>query len=142
MVYQAYWSIFLKELSVSFREAPRCILDRTDKSKHGGSWLPGSVLNIAECCLSPTTYPRKNDDSVAIVWRDESHDDAAVNSMTLKELREQVMYVLSCIIHLQNFYLFMFLAYQLHPVVVVTQVPLSFHHIKGMKLLISFVALT
>ncbi|GMN67967.1 hypothetical protein TIFTF001_037049 [Ficus carica] len=90
---EAYWSIVLKELSVSFREAPRCILDKTDKSKHGGSWLPGSVLNIAECCLFPTPYPRKNDDSLAVVWRDEGRDDYSVNSMTLKEIREQVMLV-------------------------------------------------
>ncbi|KAM2126577.1 hypothetical protein ACFX1R_006576 [Malus domestica] len=28
---EAYWSVVLKELSVSFREAPNCIVDRTDK---------------------------------------------------------------------------------------------------------------
>ncbi|RVW48646.1 putative acyl-activating enzyme 18, peroxisomal [Vitis vinifera] len=63
---EVYWSMVLKELSVLFHRAPRCILDTTDKSKHGGTWLPGAVLNIAECCLLP---------------------------MTLKELREQVMLV-------------------------------------------------
>ena len=78
----------LKELSVSFREAPKCILDRADKSKPGGSWLPGLVLNIAECCLFPTAYPRKEKDSPAIVWRDEGYDDSEVNILTLKELRE------------------------------------------------------
>ncbi|PON98120.1 2,3-dihydroxybenzoate-AMP ligase [Trema orientale] len=90
---EAYWSIILKELSVSFREAPKCILDRADKSKPSGSWLPGSVLNIAECCLLPTEYPRKKDNSPAIVWRDEGYDDSEVNVLTLKELRERVMLV-------------------------------------------------
>lgn len=88
-----YWSIVLKELSVIFRESPRCIVDTTDKSKHGGSWLPGSVLNIAECCLIPMNHPSKQDDSLAVVWRDEGSDDSPVNQMTLKELRKQVMLV-------------------------------------------------
>ena len=61
-------------------------------SKHGGTWLPGSVLNIAECCLHSSSYPRKQDDSLAIVWRDDWCDDSPVNQMTLKELREKVMY--------------------------------------------------
>ncbi|KAF7120580.1 hypothetical protein RHSIM_Rhsim13G0231200 [Rhododendron simsii] len=90
---EVYWSLVLKELSIQFREAPKCILDTSDKSKHGGSWLPGSVLNIAECCLMSTNYPRKEDNSLAIVWRDENCDDSQVNQMTLKELREQVMLV-------------------------------------------------
>ncbi|PRQ35725.1 putative acetate--CoA ligase [Rosa chinensis] len=90
---EAYWSIILKELSISFREAPKCILDRTEKSKHGGVWLQDSVLNIAECCLLPIRQPRREDDSVAVIWRDEGCDDSAVNCMTLKELREQVMLV-------------------------------------------------
>lgn len=92
--FQAYWSIVLKEISVVFREPPKCILDRTDKSKHGGTWLPGSALNIAECCLLPSNYPSKNDDSVAVVWRDDRCDDSPVNRMTYKELRGQVMYAL------------------------------------------------
>ncbi|KAM1472451.1 hypothetical protein ACFX13_029405 [Malus domestica] len=91
---EAYWSLVLKELSVSFRKVPKCILDRTDKSKRSGSWLPHSVFNIAECCLLPTSHPRKEDDSLAVVWRDEGcDDDSFVNHMTLKELREQVMLV-------------------------------------------------
>lgn len=89
---QAYWSIILKELSVSFRKAPKCILDTTDKSKHGGTWLPGAVLNIAECCLLPSSHPRKQDSDLAVVWRDEGHDDSDVQHMSLKEFREQVMY--------------------------------------------------
>ncbi|KAK3014756.1 hypothetical protein RJ639_007941, partial [Escallonia herrerae] len=88
-----YWSIVLKELSILFREPPNCILDTSDKSKHGGTWIPGSVLNIAECCLLPSNYPAKKDDGIAIVWRDEGCDDSNVNQMTLKELREQVMFV-------------------------------------------------
>ncbi|GMY16105.1 probable CoA ligase CCL12 isoform X1 [Fagus crenata] len=90
---EAYWSIVLKELSVSFHEAPEYILDTTDKLKHGGTWFPGSVLNIAECCLLPRTHPRKEDNSLAIVWRDEGCDDSNINHMTLKEFRERVMSV-------------------------------------------------
>lgn len=90
---EVYWSIVLKELSILFRKAPKCILDTSDKSKLGGTWLSGSILNIAECCLMPTNYPNKQDDSLAIVWRDEGYDDSSVNRMTLKELREQVMFV-------------------------------------------------
>ncbi|XP_062172172.1 probable CoA ligase CCL12 isoform X2 [Alnus glutinosa] len=90
---EAYWSIVLKELAVSFRDAPNCILDTTDKSKHGGTWLPGSVLNIAECCLLPRSHPRKEDSSLAVVWRDEGCDDSNISHMTLKEFRERVMLV-------------------------------------------------
>ena len=89
---QLYWSLVLKELSVSFVEPPKCILDTSsDPSKHGGTWLPGSVLNIADCCLQPTPYPHKTDDTLAVVWRDEGFDDSEVNGMTLKQLRHQVM---------------------------------------------------
>ncbi|GMY16103.1 putative acyl-activating enzyme 18, peroxisomal [Fagus crenata] len=80
---EAYWSIVLRELSVSFHEAPKYILDTTDKLKHGGTWFPGSVLNIAECCLL----------RLAIVWRDEGCDDSNINHVTLKEFRERVMSV-------------------------------------------------
>ncbi|KAB1996677.1 hypothetical protein ERO13_D13G216800v2 [Gossypium hirsutum] len=91
---EVYWSIILKELSVTFHEPPKCILDTTDKSRPGGTWLPGSVLNIAECCLLPSIHPRKEDDSCAIVWRDEGDDDDSdVNRITLKQLREQVILV-------------------------------------------------
>ncbi|XP_050369523.1 probable CoA ligase CCL12 [Argentina anserina] len=90
---EAYWSILLKELSLQFRDAPKLILDKTEKSRRGGVWLQDSVLNIAECCLLPIRQPRKEDDSVAVIWRDEGCDDSAVNCMTLKELREQVMLV-------------------------------------------------
>ncbi|KAK6937010.1 AMP-dependent synthetase/ligase [Dillenia turbinata] len=88
-----YWSIVLKEIAISFREPPRCIVDTTDESKPGGTWLPGSVLNIAECCLLPTNYPRKSDDGIAVVWRDEWSDDSPVNHLTLREFRQQVMLV-------------------------------------------------
>ena len=48
---QLYWSLILKELSVSFVEPPKCILDTSDPSKHGGTWLPvlSSTLLIAVC---------------------------------------------------------------------------------------------
>lgn len=90
---EIYWSIVLKELSVWFHEAPSCILDETDKSKPGGTWFPGSVLNIAECCLLPTSYPGKMDSNVAIVWREEGCDDNPVCHLTLKDIRDQVMLV-------------------------------------------------
>ncbi|KAJ1426115.1 AMP-dependent synthetase/ligase [Sesbania bispinosa] len=94
---QVYWSLVLKELSVSFVESPKCILDTSDPSKHGGTWLPGSVLNIADCCLQPSSHPNKPDDSLAIVWRDEGFDDSEVNRITLKQLRQQVMLVANAI---------------------------------------------
>ncbi|KAI3706318.1 hypothetical protein L6452_23971 [Arctium lappa] len=87
-----YWSIILEKLSIRFHQPPKCILDNSDESKHGGTWLPGSVLNIAECCLLSTSEPNKENESVAIVWRDERFDNSEVNTMTLKELRHQVMY--------------------------------------------------
>ncbi|XP_059628797.1 probable CoA ligase CCL12 [Cornus florida] len=90
---EVYWSIVLKELSVLFREVPNCILDTSVTSKHGGTWLPGSVLNIAECCLLSANNSKKQDDSLAVVWRAEGCDDSHVNHMTVKELREQVMLV-------------------------------------------------
>ncbi|KAH1236801.1 putative acyl-activating enzyme 18, peroxisomal [Glycine max] len=96
--FSVYWSLILKELSVSFVEPPKCILDTSsDPSKHGGTWLPGSVLNIADCCLQPTPYPHKTDDTLAVVWRDEGFDDSEVNGMTLKQLRHQVMLVANAI---------------------------------------------
>ncbi|KAL1832011.1 hypothetical protein DCAR_0102027 [Daucus carota subsp. sativus] len=90
---EVYWPLILKELSLSFREEPKCILDTTDRTKRSGSWLPGSVLNIAECCLLATSHPKKQENSLAIVWRDEGFDDSSINSMTLRDLREQVMLV-------------------------------------------------
>ncbi|XP_055814588.1 probable CoA ligase CCL12 isoform X2 [Solanum dulcamara] len=90
---EIYWSIVLKELPIHFLEAPKCILDTSDKSKCGGNWLPGSVLNIAESCVRSSNYGNKQDDSMSIVWREEGNDDKDVNSMTLKQLREQVMMV-------------------------------------------------
>ncbi|XP_038902724.1 probable acyl-activating enzyme 18, peroxisomal [Benincasa hispida] len=88
---EIYWSIVLEELSVTFQKAPRCILDRTEKSN--GKWLPDSILNIAECCLLPSSRPLKDDNHLAVVWRDEGCDNSNVNRMTLKELRERVMLV-------------------------------------------------
>ncbi|XVE78758.1 hypothetical protein DITRI_Ditri14bG0003700 [Diplodiscus trichospermus] len=90
---EIYWSIVLKELSVVFHESPSCILDKSDKLKPSGRWLPGASLNIAECCLLPCSHPIKEDNSCAVVWREEGCDDLDVNRMTLKELREQIMMV-------------------------------------------------
>ncbi|KAJ8643479.1 hypothetical protein MRB53_005227 [Persea americana] len=90
---EVYWPIVLKELSVVFRGDPKCVLDTSDKLKHGGVWFPGAVLNIAECCLVPMNHPKKQDEDVAVVWRDEGQDDSPVNRMLLRELRDQVMMV-------------------------------------------------
>ncbi|KAM3261374.1 hypothetical protein ACQJBY_052184 [Aegilops geniculata] len=90
---EVYWKLVLKELSIKFVKEPTPILDASDKSKKGGTWFPGAVLNIAECCLLPWPSQNKTDDSTAIVWRDEGFDDYPVNHMSLKELRTQVMTV-------------------------------------------------
>lgn len=90
---QVYWPIVLKELSVTFREDPKCALDTSNKTRHGGVWFPGAVLNIAECCLLQRNSPKKRDEDVAVVWRDEGHDDSPVNRLLLRELRDRVMYV-------------------------------------------------
>lgn len=90
---EVYWSLVLKELSIIFHESPRCILDKSDKSQSSGVWIPGSVLNVAEGCISPKESIKKTDDSIAIIWREEGHDDDPVNKMTLRELRARVMQV-------------------------------------------------
>lgn len=83
----------MKELAVRFHEPPKAILDTSDKSKGGVTWFPGAVLNISECCLLPSHSPKRTDESMAIIWRDEGLDDSPVNCLSLKELRDQVMYV-------------------------------------------------
>jgi len=90
---EVYWSMVLKQLAVKFQKEPKSILSTSDTSKKGGTWLQGAVLNIAECCLLPCPSLNRTDDSTAIVWRDEGHDDYPVNRMSLKELRSQVMCV-------------------------------------------------
>ncbi|KAM7497541.1 hypothetical protein LguiA_021955 [Lonicera macranthoides] len=82
-----------EKLSILFCKAPNSILDTSDNSKPGGTWFSGALMNIAECCLQSTSCPRKEDDSLAIVWRDEGYGDTDVNHTTLRELREQVMLV-------------------------------------------------
>lgn len=88
----------LKQLAVKFKQEPRSILSTSDRSKKGGTWLQGAVLNIAECCLLPCPSLKRTDDSTAIIWRDEGLDDYPVNRMSLKELRSQVM----CVCHFQT----------------------------------------
>ncbi|KAM3207314.1 hypothetical protein ACQJBY_062493 [Aegilops geniculata] len=90
---EVYWKLVLKELSVKFVREPKTILDASDKAKKGGSWFPGAVLNIAECCLLPWPSQNRTYDSTAIVWRDEGFGDYPMNRMSLKELRTQVMTV-------------------------------------------------
>uniref|UniRef100_A0A0D3CQZ7 Mediator of RNA polymerase II transcription subunit 13 n=1 Tax=Brassica oleracea var. oleracea TaxID=109376 RepID=A0A0D3CQZ7_BRAOL len=91
---EVYWSIVIDELSLKFHTPPRCILD---KSKPGGTWLPDAVLNTAECCLIPSSRSQREDDSLAVVWREEGFDDSPVNRMTFKELRQRVMLVANAI---------------------------------------------
>lgn len=50
-------------------------------------------MNIAECCLLPGHLPKKTEERVAIVWRNEGFDEDPVNYLSYKELRNQVMYV-------------------------------------------------
>ncbi|KAG8061353.1 hypothetical protein GUJ93_ZPchr0003g17341 [Zizania palustris] len=91
--HEVYWPMVLNELSVKFQEEPKSILDTSDKSRKGGTWFQGAVLNIAECCLLPWPSLNRTDDSTAIVWRDEGLDDYPVNRLSLKELRSQVITV-------------------------------------------------
>ncbi|KAF8778999.1 hypothetical protein HU200_003104 [Digitaria exilis] len=90
---EVYWTKVLKQLALKFQEEPKSILSTSDRSKKGGTWLQGAVLNIAECCLLPCPSLNRTDDSTAIVWRDEGRDDYPVNRMSLKELRSQVITV-------------------------------------------------
>ncbi|KAK8443897.1 hypothetical protein SEVIR_9G046600v4 [Setaria viridis] len=90
---EVYWSMVLKQLALKFQQEPKAILSTSDRSKKGGTWLQGAVLNIAECCLLPCPSLKRTDDSTAIVWRDEGLDDHPVNRMSLKELRSQVIAV-------------------------------------------------
>ncbi|XP_018448234.1 probable acyl-activating enzyme 18, peroxisomal [Raphanus sativus] len=89
-----YWSIVIDELSLVYHTPPRCILE---KSRPEGTWLPDAVLNIAECCLMPSSHSQREDDSLAVVWRDEGSDDAPINRMTFRELRQRVMLVANAI---------------------------------------------
>ncbi|CAN6297380.1 unnamed protein product [Urochloa humidicola] len=90
---EVYWSMVLKQLAVKFQQEPKAILSTSDRSKKGGTWLQGAVLNIAECCLLPCPSLKRTDDSTAIIWRDEGIDDHPVNRMSLKELRSRVITV-------------------------------------------------
>ncbi|KAF8708502.1 hypothetical protein HU200_029865 [Digitaria exilis] len=90
---EVYWTKVLKQLALKFQQEPKSILSTSDRSKKGGTWLQGAVLNIAECCLLPCPSLNRTDDSTAIVWRDEGRDDYPVNRMSLKELRSQVITV-------------------------------------------------
>ncbi|KVH90858.1 AMP-binding, conserved site-containing protein [Cynara cardunculus var. scolymus] len=74
--FSVYWSIVLEKLSIRFHQPPKCILDTSDESKLGGTWLPGSILNIAECCLLSASETDKENESIAIVWRDERFDNS------------------------------------------------------------------
>ena len=83
----------MEELSLKFHERPSCIL-KNDQTKFlgepcpGGRWLPGAVLNAAECCLLLDSKERAQE--AAIMWRDEGQDDFPISRLTMAELRERV----------------------------------------------------
>lgn len=90
---EVYWNIVLEELSLKFHKRPSCIL-KIDQTKFlgepcpGGRWLPGAVLNAAECCLLLDSKERAQE--VAIMWRNEGQDDSPISRLTIAELRERV----------------------------------------------------
>lgn len=86
-----YWPIVLNELSLHFYKEPECVFRPPDKSRPGGYWLPGAVLNAAECCLLPKASRGKTDSSKAIVWRREGKTE--LQSMTYGELRASMSQV-------------------------------------------------
>lgn len=45
----------------------------------------------------PSSHSQREDDSLAVVWRDEGSDDAPINRMTFRELRQRVMLVANAI---------------------------------------------
>lgn len=90
---QKYISIVLNEMGVVFNQQPHCILDTSDNNLPGGQWLPGAVLNVAECFLA--AKPGRPDSSTAIVYRNEGEDDLPVRKVTLGQLRANVRQDLS-----------------------------------------------
>ena len=90
---QKYISIVLNEMGVVFNQQPHCILDTSDNNLPGGQWLPGAVLNVAECLLA--AKPGRPDSSTAILYRNEGEDDLPVRKVTLGQLRANVRQDLS-----------------------------------------------
>ncbi|XP_078443646.1 acyl-activating enzyme 17 isoform X2 [Wolffia australiana] len=91
---EAYWSTVLDEMGISFSEPPSCVL-KENNSQPGGEWLSGAMLNAAENCL--LLNGKRQEDDVAIIWRDEGFDSLALNRMTLKELRSEVSVVVAAL---------------------------------------------
>lgn len=85
---QIYWPLLLNELSVHFYVQPKCVFSAPDESRPNGTWLPGAVLNAAECCLLPKPSHGKTDFGKAIIWRTEGQ--TSLHSMTYAELRKSV----------------------------------------------------
>ncbi|XP_024376713.1 probable acyl-activating enzyme 17, peroxisomal isoform X1 [Physcomitrium patens] len=90
---EVYWDIVLKELGLKFHERPSCIL-KSDETNFlgepcpGGRWLPGAILNVAECCLQLDSEERGRE--IAVMWRNEGQDDSPISCLTMAELRERV----------------------------------------------------
>lgn len=92
---EVYWKCVLEELDISFHREPRCILDMNyledNVQNPGGEWLPGALLNSADCCLK--SHQGRKDGDIALLWRDEGMDDSPLNTMTYGKLRAEVCQV-------------------------------------------------
>ncbi|KMZ61150.1 hypothetical protein ZOSMA_54G00810 [Zostera marina] len=91
---EVYWKLILNELKISFHVPPACIF-REHISYLGGQWLPEAVLNAAENCFC--LNGRRDQDDIAVIWRDEGYDNLPLNRMTFKELHEQISLVANAI---------------------------------------------
>lgn len=80
-----------EELCISFSVPPSCVL-RAHSSFPGGQWLPGAYMNSAGNCLS--LNDKRGADDIVVIWRDEGYDSLPVHCMALKELNDEVWYVL------------------------------------------------
>lgn len=87
---EVYWKLVFEEMGISFYETPLQIV-REHASYPAGQWLPGATMNAAANCLHTTDKKSPND--IALVWRDEGSDSLPLQSMRLKDLKEQVWLV-------------------------------------------------
>lgn len=88
-----FWRSVIEELDLSFSAPPQFILTEDSSGKYHPNvqWLPGSVMNPAENCLSLNSKRGLDDD--VIIWRDEGEENLPLKRMNLKELRHEVWYV-------------------------------------------------
>ncbi|RZC74751.1 hypothetical protein C5167_050231 [Papaver somniferum] len=93
---EVYWQMVLDEMNISFSVPPICIfrehpMEEGRLSYPGGQWLPGAFLNSAENCLA--LNGKRCLDDIAVIWRDEGHNNLPLHQMTLEELQEEVCLV-------------------------------------------------